>query len=630
MTGRYTMARTGPATLAALILTVGAVAQKKVEGILDDDTVWTGDILVTGDIEVPLGAKLTIREGTSIRIATKDARADGWNPDRVEIHVRGMLRILGSTEQPVEIAPAGGAPYDLSGHQRTEAPWHGVILHHEDGESPQDQIENARFSGAFAALQIPDGGPRIVDTTFVGCRVGIEVGSAYRNQRDQGGHTGAAQPEILRCRFAGCYTGVFIEGRGSPDVARSVFYHCTVGVGNDRPGYCMPLAEPGAVVDHCALLHNGTAVIAPAVVHDSILAWNGMAAALSAFHTPFAASIDHTALHTNLLFENKVLAKGEIGLATNPVVGDPLFGGRLDDLQQHGPPLMACLELQAGSPARARASDGSDLGPMGAPGIDRSVASWKPAGEPVRSVLALPYGSKDKRKRISQAAVGLTVDKRWWIAPPMTEAGTLDVRAVFGADKQGWVAVPLRSGDAPEVTIELNGDIDGFVVQLDGKRIAESKVRQRFGEHGAIVTAPMAEGDHVLAVHAKGWTTQPRLALSVKGAETLPVPEGEATQLIFKSGKLRKSKGFRYVELSSKELLNWSDSGRPGLVKAYGKVGKMARTGSEYLGIEIVAKNRLRVTGVPTDWEKPILLVLSGLRRPDGTVYPDTGRIEAR
>ena len=92
------------------------------QGAVLQDTRWSGVIIITGDVTVEAGVRLTIDPGTILRMLPgKDGMSAGKDPQHIEITVKGQL-IAGSATDPREVtftsdarAPRG---YD----------WYGIIL----------------------------------------------------------------------------------------------------------------------------------------------------------------------------------------------------------------------------------------------------------------------------------------------------------------------------------------------------------------------------------------------------------------------------------------------------------------------------------------------------------------------
>jgi parallel beta-helix repeat protein len=107
-------------SLVALFLTLGPAwggQQVVPKGVLSTDTVWSGEILIQGDVEVAEGVTLLIEPGTVVRFA----KIEGFGPEklftdkeqhfaRAELFVRGRLYAQGTQEQPITFTSAEKEP----------------------------------------------------------------------------------------------------------------------------------------------------------------------------------------------------------------------------------------------------------------------------------------------------------------------------------------------------------------------------------------------------------------------------------------------------------------------------------------------------------------------------------------
>ena len=75
--------------------------------------------IVQGDITVPAGYTLTIQPGVDVQFQAGDQQADGFDPSRIEMTIRGTLNAVGTQTQPITFhASAGNNP----------ATWYGILL----------------------------------------------------------------------------------------------------------------------------------------------------------------------------------------------------------------------------------------------------------------------------------------------------------------------------------------------------------------------------------------------------------------------------------------------------------------------------------------------------------------------
>jgi hypothetical protein len=104
--------------------------------VLNEDTVWRGEVLVEGVLAVAPQATLSVEPGTVVRFRRKGAQA----PTLV---VQGRLVAMGTKETPVLFTSnfAEPAPGD----------WQGILLL---GTEKKNQLENCRIEGAETGLEV--------------------------------------------------------------------------------------------------------------------------------------------------------------------------------------------------------------------------------------------------------------------------------------------------------------------------------------------------------------------------------------------------------------------------------------------------------------------------------------------
>ena len=87
-----------------------AVATTVSGGNIGNQT-WTpsgNPYVVSGDINVPAGATLTIEAGTDVRFLNGDSQAGGVDPNRIELTVNGTLTVAGTPTNPVTLGMQTG------------------------------------------------------------------------------------------------------------------------------------------------------------------------------------------------------------------------------------------------------------------------------------------------------------------------------------------------------------------------------------------------------------------------------------------------------------------------------------------------------------------------------------------
>ena len=137
---------------------------------LTKDTVWEGDVLVTGDVHVPVGVTLTIAPGTKVRfkkIAPTDERnmfgVDSPYYPQGEIIVTGKMIAKGTPEKPIIFTSAEAKPQP--------ADWGTLNILGSTG----NVIENCRIEYAYNGVHSHGGVVLIRNNTFSDNAVAISV-----------------------------------------------------------------------------------------------------------------------------------------------------------------------------------------------------------------------------------------------------------------------------------------------------------------------------------------------------------------------------------------------------------------------------------------------------------------------
>lgn len=598
-----------------------AGGETKVQGQLTGQVTWSGRVLVTGDVEVTDKASLLIRAGTVVTIAKEDGGRSGWNPNFVEIQVRGRLLVEGRPDAPVMIGPEGmeqTATLKIEGE--IEPKWHGIVLHPRPAAGDdRHTIRGAVIAHAFAAIQVPADAPLIEDCVFAACGVGVEAGSAYKSLeyapiRKDG------SPEVRMCRFVQCFAGVYASGNARPDVHRCVFFRCRHGAGNRRPGVTTPLEAPGVSLVHCALIENNVAVIGSVLTRDSIFANNSVALLMSPFHSPHGTNIDGMSIRACLFHANGMDSQGDRGMQADLLQGDPAFTGPLENLMALTPTLPPALKLGANSAALRKGSGGRDLGPMVSVQAEASIVHWQPSGTLVKDWLAAP--SSDSAEATWRAAKeykrGGKIGKSFFASVSATD-GLVDLRNTFGNERAGWLALKLTSEQAADATIEVNGDIEQFDYSVNGAGAKSVPQRRRMSETGASYPIKLKAGSNTLAVYVKGFGNQPRFGLSLAGSWQ-PDAEEPAAEVSFLSSRAYALKGERFIEVTFTPGLHW-DNGlrRDALTLQHDELDVQGSA-----AVRVTALDKLLIGPLPNDWNKgTVELKFADIRNLAG--QPSTG-----
>jgi hypothetical protein len=522
-------------------------------GELPERTTWRGRVRIDGDVTVPKGGRLEIAAGTVVSIAARDRSSAGWHPDRVEIHVHGQLLVEGNLEQPVVFVPDDGQGEGLA---EATASWHGIVLHpRADATERRTMIHGIQLWRAFAGIQIPEGQALVEDGVFLACLEGMEIGAAYKDARFYGHPGGVAAPEVRRCRFVGCTTGIFTQLQARPQVEFCVFSACGTGIGANRPGIHSVQGRPGPRVLGCAFVDVTDAVYGCAVVRESWFLRCRRAMRLSAFHDRLATTIEPVVFEGNLVEEVGEVVVGDSGAARTALVGPVAPMGSLEALATPWPPLPDCLRLGTASAGKGRGPGGRDLGPLGGtgPAVASAEIVWN--GALTRGWLAAPVDAVDAR-RVPPVALGAKVGSRWWAVADTDEQGVLHLRGVFGLGRTGGLlALPFTMERPGRLRLPWTGDTASLEVLLDGRSVFQLAARRRFGAEEAPIELDCAAGKHVLLVRIEGWGSDPRWALGkVDGWQlTAPVAPREVSM----KAQVKRSQRSVHVEVKPSVAVHW-------------------------------------------------------------------------
>ncbi|GLI38589.1 right-handed parallel beta-helix repeat-containing protein [Geobacter hydrogenophilus] len=143
-----------------LVLCAVSAPRNAAAGVIGADTVWQGEVSVTDDILVPAGVTLTVRRGTTVRVAA--AESTKTDPEYLspltEITVRGRLVVEGTDAAPVL----------FSGEGKKTGEWAGIIVDHGTAT-----LLDCRITGADAAITVIDGILRLKGGTLQENRYGL-------------------------------------------------------------------------------------------------------------------------------------------------------------------------------------------------------------------------------------------------------------------------------------------------------------------------------------------------------------------------------------------------------------------------------------------------------------------------
>ncbi len=521
--------------VAAVLLGVmspGARAEpEELPARIESDTTLDGAYRMSHDVVVAAGATLRLAAGTTIEIAHGDSAQGGEAASLCELDVHGALVAEGTADKPVRFLGTPAPKKADDKHDLWRRGWLGIVLRNDRPAKPVSVLRHVVLTHALGGVQVSKGSARIDRSIFFECDVAVGASHTYVGSSRRAQVASGADPRVSESLFVRCNTGVFVEGNTQPEVVRSVFTGCRLGVGSWRTGRNFKAALLGARVERCAFIDNDRAVQGDSRVHDSLFLRNKVALAVTSFHARYAAGIDRMAWRHNVFHGNEKLTNGECDIGSANVLADPVLEGlpadwTLDTLRTP----LAGLRLAEGSPAIGTATDGGDPGPAGkrGPGGGRG---WVPKSAPATSFLALGPLSHAQgdlpASRLARPKLGARVGKAWWSTLAVNDAHFIEALPLgLSRTQELIVAVAFRvKGGASKARtgIEVNADgnveatLDGTALRLRPAAVAD--VPMRSGSRGLIARLRLKAAKHLLILRWRPRGVAPRLGVAVHAPE---------------------------------------------------------------------------------------------------------------
>ncbi|MCP4362673.1 MAG: hypothetical protein GY796_32110, partial [Chloroflexi bacterium] len=163
-------------------------------GVINSNTTWSQNILLTGDVTINSGVTLTIDPGVTVFFAAgSDDQSDGSWTDKTEIHIHGTLEANGSEASPIYFASNAASP--------AVGDW-GTLALRKDGDISLSHCmaRHAEIGVQFIASKEGGGtlGGSIQNCTLSDNRTGIQM---YGNPGYPAGGTLTINPTIAHNRI---------------------------------------------------------------------------------------------------------------------------------------------------------------------------------------------------------------------------------------------------------------------------------------------------------------------------------------------------------------------------------------------------------------------------------------------
>ena len=157
-------------------------------GTISADETWSGDIIVTATVTIPVGVSVTIAPATVIAFA-----------DNTSLAVNGELRAVGTAELPITFTSASASP--------TRGIWGGLDF--TDSSLDSSLISHAVIEYAVRGIDFLSAHPSIEHSVF--------------RQNTQGLFLGASSPTVTGCVFDQNGEGTYIYDYSSPVFTDNLF-----------------------------------------------------------------------------------------------------------------------------------------------------------------------------------------------------------------------------------------------------------------------------------------------------------------------------------------------------------------------------------------------------------------------
>lgn len=151
---------------------------------LPQNVTWSGDVLISGDLEVPSGKTLTISSGSTISVSDSDGLSSGSNSSKCELIVEGTLDAEGTTF-------TADAARD----------WYGIKF---TSTATNCQLDGCTIENADYNVRIEGSSPTVEDCTLDGGLYGVYVKNS------------TADPDVSECDIKNVTYGIgnFVSSTG--------------------------------------------------------------------------------------------------------------------------------------------------------------------------------------------------------------------------------------------------------------------------------------------------------------------------------------------------------------------------------------------------------------------------------
>lgn len=238
----------------------GCYAQPMLGDTISTDKIWSGNVVIHGDVVVDTGATLTIEPGTRVEFDTTDSQSSGEDTTRCELIVYGTLKAAGTEADSIIITSHAVSP--------SKSDWYGIMF--KDHTSNASQVEYCQIDYAHKGISCYKCSVDVKRTAISHCAYGAYVDSSGTKLRmshvrcdscSYGARIQLGAAKLDTCVFEYNDYGVscdastryyLYQGPGS-----SVYedFMCCEFSYNSKVGVLLSDSKP--IINHCQISHNG-------------------------------------------------------------------------------------------------------------------------------------------------------------------------------------------------------------------------------------------------------------------------------------------------------------------------------------------------------------------------------------
>jgi len=143
----------------------GCYAQPMLGDTITTDMIWSGKVVIHGDVVVDTGATVTIEPGTCVEFDTTDNQSSGNDSTKSELIVYGTLTAVGTEAESIIFTSHSISP--------SKSDWYGIVL--KSSTSNSSQIKHCQIDYAHKGIYCYTCSVEVCSTAISNCTYGAYV-----------------------------------------------------------------------------------------------------------------------------------------------------------------------------------------------------------------------------------------------------------------------------------------------------------------------------------------------------------------------------------------------------------------------------------------------------------------------